>query len=153
MSTKEKIEDLLRICRDGICRSLTEMRAIAKVAEHLTARYFPGLKILFRSDVNDLDDQTASIMGFLDIYNELVDCIDAEQTSICFGPKLGARIEKIDRHALDAGVEERAVALFETLVALAKAETLSSIGESEKAFRILGPLLRGETGASEAPAS
>jgi hypothetical protein len=147
MSTKDrrvaKLEGLLKVCRDGICRSLTEVRTIALVAERLTARYFPGLKILFRSDVKDLDDLTASITRLLDVYNDLVDCIDAEQTSIRFGPKLGARIEKIDQHALDAGVEERAVALFGTLVALAKAETLSSIGEGEKAMRILGPLLRG----------
>jgi hypothetical protein len=83
----------------------------------------------------------------------LVDFIDAEQTSICFGPKLGARIEKMDPHALDAGLEERAAALFGTLVALARAETLSSIGEGEKAFGILGSFLRGETATSGAPAS
>jgi hypothetical protein len=83
----------------------------------------------------------------------LVDFIDAEQTSICFGPKLGARIEKMDPHALDAGVEERAAALFGTLVALARAETFSSIGEGEKAFGILGSFLRGETATSGAPAS
>ena len=132
---------------------VTEVRAIVMVTEQLTACYFPGLKILFRSDVNDLDDLTASITRLIDTYNDLVDFIDAEQTSICFGPKLGARIEKMDPHALDAGVEERAAALFGTLVALARAETLSSIGEGEKAFGILGSLLRGETATSGAPAS
>jgi hypothetical protein len=38
-------------------------------------------------------------------------------------------------------VEKRATALFKTLVALASAQTLSSIDEGEKAMQILGSLL------------
>ena len=71
----------------------------------------------------------------------------------CSGPRLATPIEKIHKQGLDAEVEERATALFETLVALASAQTLSSIDEGEKAMRILGCLLRGETGASGASAS
>ena len=143
---------LLHSYRNGICQSLIEVRAIANATERLTARYFPGLTILFGSYATALRDLTAYLARLSDGYNELADRIDAEQTRIDFGPKFATRIEQIDPHAVDSAAEKRAVALFETFVALAKAETLSALDGGEKAMRILRPLLRGETGASGAPA-
>jgi hypothetical protein len=76
------------------------------------------------------------------------------------GPKLGPKPDRaiaITRHqprvGRDAEVEERATALFKTLVALASAQRLSSIDEGEKAMQILGSLLSGKTESPGASAS
>ena len=66
----------LRVCyeasRVDICGLLTEVRATVTATQRLTARYFPGLKPLFKSYANALDDLTASVTRLVDDYNGIV---------------------------------------------------------------------------------
>jgi hypothetical protein len=112
-----KLELGLQAFRVRICRLLTEVRALLTGTERLTARHFPGLKILFKSDANALNLGNARAPRLVDEYNKLADFIEARQNRI-FGRKLVGRIEKIEENATDQAAEERVAAI----IAFAKAE-------------------------------
>ena len=135
----------LQACRASVCVLLTEVRAIVTSRERLSARYFPGLKIVFKSCTNSLNHLNASATRLVDNYNELSDYIEANQSRTIFATKLDP-IKKIDKNAIDRAAEEMADALVSNLVALAQAEMLLSFGESEKAVEILRPIIKGEVG-------
>ena len=76
----------LQACRADICVLLTEVRAIVTATERLTARYFPGLKIVFKSCANALNDLNASATRLVDEYNELADSSRQTKTEL-FSPR------------------------------------------------------------------
>jgi len=147
-----ELEGLLQGSRLDVCRLLTEVRVTVTATERLTARYFPGLKILFKSYANALDHLTASVASLVDDYNKLGDLIKGENR-IIFGTGFADRIEKIDKNADDQQAEERGVTLVNSLVACARAETLSFFDEDTRAVEILKPMLRGEINQSQGPSA
>ena len=77
-----KLEGLLQAYRVGICSLLTEVRAIVTATERLASRYFPGLKILFKSDANALNELAERARLLADGYNGIVGNIKAEDRVI-----------------------------------------------------------------------
>ena len=135
------LEGLLQGSRVDICGLLTEVRATVTATQRITARYFPGLEILFKSYANALNDLTASVTRLVDDYNGIA---DKGENQIILDAGFADRIDKIDKNANDQAVEERAVTLFRSLVATARAEMLSAFDESEEALESLKPFLSGE---------
>ena len=107
-----KLELGLQAFRVRICRLLTGVRALLTGTERLTARHFPGLKILFKSDANALNLGNARATRLVDERksNKLADFIEARQNRIS-GRKLVGRIEKIEENATDQAAEERVAAM------------------------------------------
>ena len=136
-----ELEGLLQGCRLDVCRLLTEVRATVTATQRITARYFPGLKPVFKSYANALDDLTARVTHLVDDYNGIADYIKAEG-GIIFDAGFGDRIEKIDKDADDKGAQERSVNLVSSLVASAQAEMLAMLHEGERALEILKPFVR-----------
>ena len=110
-----KLELGLQASRARICELLIEVRAVLSATERLTARHFPGLKILFKSDANALNLLNAGATRRVDEYNKIADFMEARQNRI-FGMKLAGRIEKIEKNAIDKAAEERVA----TIIAFAK---------------------------------
>ena len=145
------LEGLLQGSRVDICRLLTEIRATVTATQRLTTRYFPGMKILFKSYVNALDDLTASVTRLVDDYNGIADYIKGE-SQIILDAGFADRIQRIDENANDqSAVEERAVTLCRSLVATARAEMQSALDESEKALETLKPFLSGGAAQFQEP--
>jgi hypothetical protein len=144
------LEGLLQGSRVDIYRLLTEVRATVTATQRLTARYFPGQKILFKSYANALDHLTASVTRLVDDYNGIADYIKAEG-GIIFDAGFGDGIEKIDKDADDKGAQERSVNLVSSLVASAQAEMLAMIHEGERALEILKPFVRGGADQMQEP--
>lgn len=144
------LEGLLQGSRVDICRLLTEVRATVTATQRLTARYFPGLEILFKSYANALNDLTASVTLLVDDYNGIADYIKGEN-QIILDAGFADRIQMIDKNANDQAVEERAVTLFRSLVATARAEVQSAFDESEEALETLKPFLSGEAAQVQEP--
>ena len=105
-----KLELGLQASRVRICRLLTEVRALLTATERLTARHFPGLKVLFKSDADALNLLNAWATRLVDGHNRLAGFIEANQKRI-FGMKLAGRIEKIEKNAIDKAAEERVAAI------------------------------------------
>jgi hypothetical protein len=85
-----------------------------------------------------------------DNYNWLAAYIKAEDRMI-FDPELVGRIEKIDINATEQDAKEGADVLVSDLASLAKAEMLSSFGESEKAAHIWRSIARRDMGQLRQP--
>jgi hypothetical protein len=136
------LEGLLEGSRVDICRLLTGVRATVTATERITVRYFPGLKILFKSYANALDHLTASVTRLVDDYNGIADYIKGENR-IIFDAVFADRTQKIGKSANDQAVEERAVTLVRSLVASAQAEMLAVFHEGERALEILKPFVSG----------
>jgi hypothetical protein len=140
----------LQASRVRICRLLSEALAIATAAERLTARYLPGVKILFKPYSDALNDLNASAKRLADDYNELADYIETNAGRIIFGTGFAGRIERIDKNTADQVAEGRVESLCSKLVAFAKAQMLSAFDENDKATEILKPFVRGRGGPAPA---
>jgi hypothetical protein len=138
------LESRLRSCRAGICSLLFDVRATVTAMQRITSRYFPGLKILFRSYESRLNELADRAGLLADAYNEVADYIEAYQDGTIFGTKFAGRVERIDRSATDPAAEEAAATMVRNAVSLAKAETLLFFDENERAAEILKPMIRGE---------
>ena len=136
-----KIVGSLEASRVDICGLLKEVGATVIAMQRLTARYFTGRKILFKSYAATLSDLNASVTRLVDDYNRLVDYIEASQNRIIFDTLTG-KIEKIDASATDQSAEEKATILVSKLIASARAEVLSA--ETEWVVASLKPFVTGE---------
>lgn len=129
---------------------MTEVRAIVTATERLASRYFPGLKILFKSYLNALNELAERARLLADDYNALADYIKGEGR-IIFDAGFAGRIKKIDKNATDQAAEERIDALRKKLVALAKAEMFSFFDQNHRAAEILKTILRREANEMQEP--
>ena len=141
-----KLERHLQACRVEICGLLSDVRATVTAVQRITSRYFPDLKILFKSYANALDELAESAGLLAEAYNGLADYIEAHRDETILGMKFAGRVEKIDRNATDPAAEEAAATMVRNFVRLAKAEMLSFFDENERAAEILKPIIRGEAG-------
>ena len=89
-----KLESRLQSCRAGICSALSDVRATVTAVQRITSRYFPGLKILFKSYENGLNELAEHAGLLADTYNGLADCIEAHQNGIISYTKFPGRSRK-----------------------------------------------------------
>ena len=148
-SKDSELEDSLQRCRADICRLLIEVRATIGATERLTARYFSGLKIPFKSDANALNDLAANITLVANYYNGLADDFAANELGTTFDTGFTGRLEKIDQKAADLAVEEAAATLTRRLTRLAKADALWFFNDRSSAAEVLRPLISAENGRAE----
>jgi|GEM_PF-5807416 len=144
------LESRLRSCRAGICSSLSDVRATATAMQRITSRYFPGLKILFKSYESGLNQLAADAGLLADAYNELADYIEAHQDGIIFGTRFAGRIE---RNAPDQAAEDTAAALVTHAVRLAEVERHLFFDEHRRAAEILKPMIRDEMSQGQGPSA
>ena len=75
-----ELERELQEYRPEIYGLLTEVRAILIATERITAKYFPGLKILFKSYAVGLNDLNLNATNLVHQFNELADYIEKKPT-------------------------------------------------------------------------
>ncbi len=146
-----ELERELQEYRPEIYGLLTEVRAILIATERITAKYFPGLKILFKSYAVGLNDLNLNATNLVHQFNELADYIEKNLHRIGFGRKLVRPIGKANIKTADLAASERATNLVSILFACAKSEMLSALNESDQAMKTLQPFLRPESTQTEEP--
>ena len=147
------LESRLRSCRAGICSLLSDVRATVTAVQRITARYFPGLKILFKSYESGLNQLADDAWLLADAYNELADYIEARQDGITFGTSFAGRIERIARNASDQAAEDAADVLVRHAVRLAEVERHLFFDEHQRAAEILKPMVRDEMSQGQEPSA
>jgi hypothetical protein len=139
-------QDSLQRCRVGICKLLYEVHAAIGATERLTARYFPGLKILFKSDADALNDLAKGLTLLVNYYNGLADDFAADEFGTTFDAGFTGRLEKIDRDAAELAAKEGSAILMKRLISLVRADTLWFFNDRRAAADVLRPLLSAEAG-------
>jgi hypothetical protein len=145
-SKDSKHWDSLQRCRVGICKLLSEVHATIGVTERLTVRYFPGLKILFKSDADALNDLATGLTLLVNYYNGLADDLAADELGTTFDTGFTGRLEKIDRDAAELAAKEGSAVLMKGLITLVRADTLWFFNDRHAAAEVLRPLLSAEEG-------
>lgn len=140
---RRKLENLLKSHRACVCESLSRVRAVLTATEHISARYSPGLKILFKAYAKALRGLEERAGRLADDYNCLIDCIKSG-SGLIFDARLASRMERIDKDAASQAPEEGITCLVKLLITSARAEMLFAFNENEKATSILRPILKGE---------
>jgi hypothetical protein len=137
-----KFENLLKSHRACVCESLSRIRIVLTATERISARYFPGLKILFKAYAKALKGLEERAGRLADDYNCVAEYIKSGG-GLIFDARLASRIEKIDKDAADQVPEKSVASLVSMLVTSARAEMLFSFNENERATSILRPILKG----------
>jgi hypothetical protein len=129
----------MKFFRAKLCPLLIKVRATIAAIESLKARYFQGLKFIFKSDADALDSLARHAAGLVRDYNKVMDLLG----QIPFHPEVLDGTAKIDQERIDQAVQKEAANLAHQLVTLAHAETLFE-SEGEKALELVRPLLKAE---------
>jgi hypothetical protein len=129
----------MKFVRANLCPLLIKVRATIAAIESLNARYFPGLKIMFKSDADALDTLERRATGLVRDYHNVMDLLG----QIPFHPEVLDGTEKLDQERIDQAVQKEAANLAHQLVTLAHADTLFE-SDGEKALDLVRPLLRAE---------
>jgi hypothetical protein len=146
--------DLMKLNRAELYRSINS-RALIAAIERLSARYFRGLKIVFKSDADALDNLAQQAKSLVRDYNKLTELLHA----IPFHQGVLDGADKIDEAGIEQEVEKETTDLARRLVDLAQAETLFFFEEREsdgekalelgkKGLDLLRPMLKAEAKAS-----
>jgi hypothetical protein len=150
-SKGSELEDSLQRCRAAVCKLLSEVRATVGATERLTIRYFPGLKIVFKTDANALEELSSNAIDVAEYYNVLVDDFAANENEM--GTGKAGRFERIDIDACHSASEETAVTVYKNLLRLAHAEMLWFLNDRRPAAEVLRPIVSGDEDESNEPPS
>jgi len=132
----------MKFIQANLCTLLISVRATMAAIERLSARFFHGLKIAFKSDADALDTLGQRAAGLVSDHNKLVGLLEA----IPFQLGVLDGVDRIDQERIEQAVQEEASNLARDLVALAHAETLFLFEEqesdAERALGLLRPMLK-----------
>ena len=134
-----KIGTSMKFLRAKLCPLLIKVWATIAAIESLKARYFPGLKFIFKSDADALNTLARRAAGLVRDYNNVMDLLG----QIPFHPEVLDGTERIDQEWIDQAVQKEAANLAHQLVTLAHADTLFE-SDREKALDLVRPLLKAD---------
>jgi len=142
------IAQSMKFVRAELYAALINVRATIAAVDRIGAKYFKGIKVIFKSDAEALDTLAQRAAGMVSNYNKLAELL----ATITFDSGVIEGAETIDQKQIERAVGEKGANLPDQWVVLAHAETLLLLEEREedakKAFKLLRPMLEAEVRAS-----
>ena len=145
-----RLEGRLQSYRAGICSLLSDVRATVTAMERITSRYFPGLKILFKSYKRgstswpNAPGSWPTPITSRGLYRSV-----SGRNYFRRGVRQPNTKDRSERNR--PGSRESAATMVRNARRLAKAETLLFFDENDRAAEVLKPIVRGETKQAPGP--